>query len=322
MSDTNQETTPRKMKTTSNISSLLKRRDELFNPVLKIMNYMKIGEETCSHLEILNDILNKNENERSVMDNKILSSTSTIIFSIFRYLNDKRFARTKFLGLYFDQMVQRIFEEYDYFKDNTDREKNVSKTIINRMNSMESSDKDIMDLLISLFFFRKNLSKDNRIGDKPFDHLFFTAMIHFSFELFENRIPNNKDIFEVCLALSILSNDRKNFTLNNVNRELKAIHSNLKIEIRRGSPLGFYDNKCYPLPQIQTDRRVERVENNSTTTTNSTVVEVKKVSEPVSNGIISNNTVEENKKDNTTTNNTNEVVQQQSIKSSRMKKKN
>jgi L-fucose mutarotase/ribose pyranase (RbsD/FucU family) len=147
-------------------------------------------------------------------------------------------------------------------------------------------------------------------------------MIHFSFELFENRIPNNKDIFEVCLALSILSNDRKNFTLNNVNRELKAIHSNLKIEIRRGSPLGFYDNKCYPLPQIQTDRRVERVENNSTTTTNNTVVEVKKVSEPVSNGIISNNTVEDNKKDNTTTNNTNEVVQQQSIKSSRMKKKN
>ncbi len=314
-----------RMKKTVQISSLLKKRGELFNPVLKIADHMKIGDETCSHLEILNDILSKEEGERTQKDNKILSNTSTIIFSIFRYLNDKRLARSQFLGLNYIQLLERLFPEYEYFKDNTDRNKNISNEIINRMMSMESSDKDIMDLFISLFFFRRNLGLDNRIGDKPFDHLFFTAMIHFSFELFENRIPNNKNIFEVTLALSILSNSKRNFTIQNVNNELKNIQSNLKIELRRGSPIGFYENKCYPLVQIQTDRRDERPNTK------------------ISNGIIKNNNSNSNTNTNTNTNestnvkvikvesapsvntteNTNTNVQESvPIKSSRMKKKN
>ena len=204
------------------------------NSPLHIEDHYRIGREMFNHIEFMENLMKK---ERNATEDVIYRRAIAILKEMKRFLSVPHFQKSKILNRYVSQLYDEFFERSGFDQE-------LTSANFEQWNQMDVCFKMIFITLISIFYYRRNLSYDKNIGQRIFDYYFFISVLHFSFEISTERYPTNQEILEVTAALSLLSSKNANYTLDNVNRQLEEIGSSLQFQYREGSSLRFYANRC------------------------------------------------------------------------------
>ncbi len=201
-----------------------------------------------NHILYLKQIVEKNE--KSEIDNQIIFSASKTLISLKKFLNDKRLSKAIIFGKSFKELYEAFFDELYWISENELNEKvyikrDIDLNIINKINNNDENIKNIFNILLTFFYFRINLSSETKIGVKVFNNLFLMSVMHFSFELNENKIPSNEEVYYIALTLGILSYQQKNFSIENINNLLNKINPKINFQFKPNSVLRFYSTRFY-----------------------------------------------------------------------------
>lgn len=228
-----------------------------------IRDYYRIGENMYDHIEALKNIFDKEREQWTESDIRILRNKEKVIKDIMFFLSEKKLGRVILLKKSMTEMFNKYFGESNYGNE-------ITKEIVDYWTTMDTNSKIIFNIFISLFIYCKNMSNDKRIGFKLRSSYFMVTFMHFGFEIVkhEKRLPTNLELYEVCISLSELSNQGLNYTIDNVNNELMKINSKLRLEnIQKNSILHFYSTRCPCDLTYKSKIGINR--NNETTTNNS-----------------------------------------------------
>jgi hypothetical protein len=204
------------------------------NSPLHIEDHYRIGKEMFNHIDYMENLVKK---ERNLTENTILRRANSILQEMKRFLSERNFQKSKILNRYVSQLYHEFFELSGFNQELTPEN-------FEHWHQMDICYKMIFITLISIFYYRKNLSYDTNIGQRIYDYYFFISVLHFSFEISTERYPTNQEILEVSASLSLLSSKGLNYNLENVNHQLDEIGSNIQFEYREGSSIRFYANRC------------------------------------------------------------------------------
>ncbi len=215
--------------------------------VLELKNFNTFNND-FNHIKYLKKIIEKKE--KTEIDNQIIFSASKTFVSLKKFLNDKRLSKSQILGKSFNELNNAFFEE-SYWIDNNNTEKivylkrEIDENIINKIESNNEDLIKIFNTLLTFFYFRINLASESKIGVKVYNNLFLMSILHFSFELYDDKIPSNEEIYYITLVLGILSYQQKNFSIENINSLLNKIYPRIHFQFKANSILRFYSTRFY-----------------------------------------------------------------------------
>jgi hypothetical protein len=244
-----------------NVSKIMK-----YSPYV-IRDYYRIGENMYDHIEVLKNIFDKERENWNESELNILKNKEKIIRELNFFLSEKKLGRVIILKRSLSDMFNKYFVLSNYQNE-------ITKEVVEYWSNMDTNSKIVLNIFISLFIYNRNMSNDKRIGYKLKNSFFMVSFIHFGFEIVKNekRLPTNLELYEVCVSLSELSNQGMNYTIDNVNNELKKHNSKLRLEnVPKNSILHFYSTRC-PCDLTYKTKSTLRHNNNNennTTTNNS-----------------------------------------------------
>jgi diadenosine tetraphosphate (Ap4A) HIT family hydrolase len=200
-----------------------------------VQDYYQFGEKVRDHIKYMKTI-DDNE-DKTDRDRQSVVALSYTINRVMRFLGMKQLQNVHFVVFPYRDLYDEFFEKPDYREE-------ITSEIIDAWSSMDVQFKILFNTLISIFTYRRNLQTDVRIGKKVDDFFFLNACIQFSFQIHEDKFPTNLEFYQVMSALAVLSNEKKNFSIENVNTQLSKEDS--EIQFKSDNPhLRFFKDRCY-----------------------------------------------------------------------------
>lgn len=211
-----------------------KARENKYLPT-NIQDHYRIGSSLFDHIRYLKTLMEKEE--KSEKDTMILDYAKSNIMTIRRFLQFTNFQKARFLNFSFQELNQIFFLD-------TNVQNDLTLEILESWNSSNIQARIHFNTLMSLFYYRKNLSTDDLIGMKIYDFYFLISVLHFSFQLKSSEYPTNEEIYHITQALAMLSNEGENYSIQNVNQKLSQLGYEIQFKMNRNSSLNFYANRC------------------------------------------------------------------------------
>ncbi len=200
-----------------------------------IQDYYQFGKHVRDHIKYMQTMDAKED--KTEMDLKSLDGIGFTIKRVKNFLGLRAFQYVKIVEFPFTDLYEKIFRKSPYSDE-------INTEVIDYWMAMEINYKILFNTLISIFTYRMNLKTDVRIGKKVDNFFFVNACIQFAFQIHEDQFPTNLEFYAVAAALAVLANEDKNFSIENVNAELKK--QDTEIEFATGNRnLEFFKERCY-----------------------------------------------------------------------------
>ncbi len=201
-----------------------------------IQDYYEFGKKVRDHIKYMKMIREKED--ATDFENRSIASLSDTIRRVVNFLGFKPFGYVRFVEYPLKDLYHELIRKSGY-------EEEISMETIDYWMGMEVNYKILFNTLISIFTYRRNLGTDVRIGEEKLRNFFFlNAVIQFAFSIHEDQFPTNLEFYKVCSALAVLANEKKNFTIENVNSQLEKEDTDIRISSDNQS-LDFFKDRCY-----------------------------------------------------------------------------
>ena len=200
-----------------------------------IQDYYAFGQTVRDHIKYMKKIREKED--ATHLETQSVVGLSYTINRVKKFLGMKtlqyvRFVERPFKDLYHEIFIKSHFDEA------------ITPEVIDYWMEMDGVFKILFNTLISIFTYRMNLQNDRKIGKKVDDFYFLNATIQFAFHIHADDFPTNIEFYQMMVALATLSNEDKNFSIENVNSQLEKDGSPIRLAtgIRN---LEFFKDRCY-----------------------------------------------------------------------------
>jgi hypothetical protein len=200
-----------------------------------IQDYYQFGKHVRDHIKYMKTMYEKGE--KTDLEERSLEGLSFTIKRVANFLGLRPFKHVRFVEFPFTDLHKKIFHD----APETDK---INDELIDYWMRMEINYKILFNTLISIFTYRMNLKTDVRIGKKVEDYFFVNAVIQFAFQIHAEEFPTNLEFYQVAAALAVLSNEDKNFSIENVNTQLEKEESPIRF-IAGNRNLEFFKDRCY-----------------------------------------------------------------------------
>lgn len=200
-----------------------------------IQDYYQFGKHVRDHIKYIKTMNDKED--KTDLDMRSMEGLGFTIKRVKNFLGLRAFQHVRFVEFPFGDLHRVIFHN----APETDK---INDELIDYWMGMEINYKILFNTLISIFTYRMNLKTDVRIGKKVEDYFFVNAVIQFAFQIHSEEFPSNLEFYQVTAALAVLTNENKNFTIENVNTQLEKEESPIRFTAGNKS-LDFFKDRCY-----------------------------------------------------------------------------
>lgn len=200
-----------------------------------IQDYYQFGKHVRDHIKFMKTMNDKKD--KTELEERSLDGLGFTIKRVSNFLGLRGFQHVRFVEFPFSDLHRVIF----YNAPETDK---INDELIDYWMNMEINYKILFNTLISIFTYRMNLKSDVRIGKKVEDYFFVNAVIQFSFQIHSDEFPTNLEFYQVAAALAVLTNEDKNFSIENVNSQLEKEESVIRFTPGNRN-LEFFKDRCY-----------------------------------------------------------------------------
>jgi hypothetical protein len=200
-----------------------------------IQDYYAFGQTVRDHIKYMKKIREKED--ATQLETQSVVGLSYTINRVKKFLNMKPLQYVRFVERPFKDLYHEIFM-------NSKFDEAITPEVIDYWMGMDSVFKILFNTLISIFTYRMNLQNDRRIGKRVDDFFFLNATIQFAFQIHSDDFPTNIEFYQVMVALATLSDEDKNFSIENVNAQLEKDGSPIRFATGNRN-LEFFKDRCY-----------------------------------------------------------------------------